>query len=468
MAAAVRSTVRALVAVGLLLGAAGAIAQPAAANSKQTMFFEAPRDLTAAGTTDAGRAAAFKTLTSLGVHALRVNLRWYDVAPAADQSAKPAFDATDPAAYAWGAYAATIDAAKKLGWTVLISPSSPAPKWATEAGTDTVTRPKADEFKLFTQAVAKRFGGANVLYSIWNEPNLDTSLKPQVVGGQFVAGRIYRDLFVAGRDGIRTVTPAAKVLFGELAPSGLVEGRQRPIDFLRDALCVSGKGVFDKTCGKLTIDGVADHPYRSIPGIPKSTDDVTYAVVPRLARALDDFAKAGAIGAEVPIYLTQFGIQSYPDKIFGEPVQDQLEERARAERIAYGNPRVVGFSQYLLSDDVATGPGQYGGFESGLLLADGTPKRTLDAFRLVMDVSPITKAESIWGLVRPTTKATTVTIQRKLGKKTWATFKTVKTRANGTFLVKDKLHSKVEYRYRWKSPTLGTLTSPAVEPYDPS
>ena len=66
----------------------------------------------------------------------------------------------------------------------------------------------------------------------------------------------------------------------------------------------------------------------------------------------------------------------------------QVEYRAISERIAYDNPRVVSFSQYLLrdSDPDPPGPSQYGGFESGLRFADGKPKPSLPAFRLPLAV----------------------------------------------------------------------------------
>ncbi len=88
-----KTTITAVLALflGLVLGA-----QTAAASSKQDVFFEAPRDLTASTATDATRAAAFQRLDELGVKALRINLRWYDVAPARDDANAPAFDATDP------------------------------------------------------------------------------------------------------------------------------------------------------------------------------------------------------------------------------------------------------------------------------------------------------------------------------------------------------------------------------------
>lgn len=453
-----RTAIVAFAALGVvaLAGSAGA-----AASAGQTTFFEAPRDLTAQGTSTQGRVAALNEIASLGIHALRVNLHWYDVAPGRDDAVKPAFDATDPAAYSWGAYGQVIDDAKARGWTVLISPSAGVPKWATASGIDTVTRPKPAEFELFAQAVAKRFAGPKVIWSIWNEPNLLFNLAPQLVDGKYVAGRLYRDLFIAGRKGIRTAQPGATVLFGETAPSSLVADRQKPIAFLRDALCVSRRYKFDAACGRLTIDGVAHHPYRSLPGIPTNTEDVTYHVIPRLTRALDRMAAAGAINAKQGVYLTQFGIQSLPDESFGVPAQRQLEERARAERLAFFDPRVKGFSQYLLSDDLATGPRQWAGSESGLRYAAGAPKPALAGFRLVLDVLPVKGGRvSIWGLVRPATKPTTVIVERRTGKR-FVTWKKLRTDSEGSFVIRDRRRAGAEYRLRWSGPD-GRLNSPAV------
>ena len=60
---------------------------------------------------------------------------------------------------------------------------------------------------------------------------------------------------------------------------------------------------------------------------------------------------------------------------------------AISEHMAYVNPRVAAFSQYLLSDDPPRSDGyKYGGFESGLRSADGKPKPAYEGFRLPLAV----------------------------------------------------------------------------------
>ncbi|MDQ8046649.1 MAG: cellulase family glycosylhydrolase [Solirubrobacteraceae bacterium] len=445
----------------------------AQASSTQTTFFEAPRDLTAPGSTDASRTAAFADFQTLGVKALRINMPWAGVAPTPDSATKPTFDATDPAAYNWGNYATVIDAAKAKGWKVLISLSSPVPKWATAAHTDYVTRPSADEYKLFATAASKRFGGPSVIWSIWNEPNLPTFLMPQVSGGKNVSGTIYRGLYIAGRDGIIAGGQASPtVLFGETAPvGGSHDGRTYPLAFLRSALCLTTKYKLDKSCGtKLTVSGIAHHPYQFSNSALKS-DDVTYRNLSKLPTFLDKAAKGGAIQAKAPIYLTEFGIQSKPDRLLGVSQQKQLELRARVEREAYANTRIRGFSQYLLTDDNSTGTclSCYGGFETGLRLAIGDKaKLSFKAFELTLDAEPSSnknsKKVSLWGLVRPATGATTVVVEKRTSSKgTFKTWKKVKTKSNGAFTVSDPTGgTKSQYRYRWTSPT-GKLTSPFVD-----
>ena len=80
---------------------------------------------------------------------------------------------------------------------------------------------------------------------------------------------------------------------------------------------------------------------------------MTIGVLSRLTRALDRATRAGAFTrrSKMPLWLTEFGIQSTPDRYFGVSLAKQVEYRAIAERMAWSNPRVRAFSQYLLRDD---------------------------------------------------------------------------------------------------------------------
>ena len=178
------------------------------------------------------------------------------------------------------------------------------------------------------------------------------------------------------------------MLFGETAPVGnsnLVE----PLVFLRRALCLSSSYERNKGCRKLRMEGYAHHAY-SRKGKPtfRSIDknEVSIGSLDRLVKALDKAAKAGAIKKNRPIYLTEFGVQSYPDKLAGVPKKKQPEFYAASEHIAYVNRRVKAFSQYLMRDDQprkSSNPlERYGGFETGLRTSKGSKKPAYNGFML--------------------------------------------------------------------------------------
>ena len=377
------------------------LAAPAAASPTQSMTFEAPRDLLNPTT----RPTAFAELQSLGVRSLRVVLTWALVAPGADQAQRPDFEPTDPDAYAWGEYDPLMEAAKALDWPVLLTISGPVPKWATKAKLDNVTRPDPNAFAAFVTAAGRKYGEQVNTWAIWNEPNQPQFLRPQFSrGGQATSPGLYRQLYLAGQRGLANAGQGGdRVLIAETSPRGT--GRVvAPLSFLRGMLCLDSSYKRRAKCSPLRAAGYAHHAYTTRQGpffVPPGKDDVTIGVLSRLTTALDRAQKAGAITSRLPIYLTEFGIQSTPDTQSGVSLAKQVEYRAISERIAYANPRVAAFSQYLLRDSDPTGPKQYGGFESGLRFADGRLKPSLPAFRLPLAVEHSGTKAAIWGLVRP-------------------------------------------------------------------
>ena len=198
----------------------------------------------------------------------------------------------------------------------------------------------------------------------------------------------------------------------------------------------------------------------------QTDDDVTIGVLGRLVSALDRAAKAGALPAGLPIHLTEFGIQSTPDKIAGVSLARQAAYLAVAEHMAYVNPRVVAFSQYLMSDDPPRSDGyRYGGFESGLRSADGKAKPAYEGFRLPLAVEVYGNNDVLWGLVRPLRAVTKVTIERKPRGKAWRVLKTLNTTSTGVYALKTTHRSGQTYRVRWTSPDGKTYTGPAVQGY---
>ncbi len=122
----------------------------------------------------------------------------------------------------------------------------------------------------------------------------------------------------------------------------------------------------------------------------------------------------------MPIYLTEFGVNSKPNKFEGVSAAKQAEYDAIAEHMAYDNPRVAAFSQYLLKDDPIGGPfsasaiGGFVGFQTGLEYVSGEHKPLYNGFPVPLTVTKRGHGFSLWGLVRPTTGVTKATVLVKL------------------------------------------------------
>ena len=465
---ATRSGVVAALAAASLLAAAHPA--PARAAARQPTFFQAPRDLI--GVSAAHRARAFAELRSLGVDALRVVVYWERVAPGPRSPRAPRFDATDPRSYDWSAYDPAIAEAHALGWRILLTVSGPVPRWTTAAHRDNVTRPDPLLFQRFMTAVARHYGAEVSLFSIWNEPNHPAFLRPQYTARHRPASPgLYRSLWEAGYRGLVLGGIARpRVLFGETAPTGSPHD-VAPITFLKDALCLDDDYRMASTCRRLPAFGYAHHAYTTPAGPfwrPPSPDDVTIGALSRLARALDRAARAGAVRRDLPIYLTEFGVQSRPNRWLGVSPQRQAEFDAISEMIAWENPRVAAFSQYLLRDDVTVdrpGASLHGlgtGFQTGLEYANGRRKPLFDGFRLPLAVIRRGRHVTLWGLVRPAHGATTVTVLVKRSRRSrFTTLARRRTGPRGCWTMRSPVVG-VAWRVQWRSPHGTRYEGPAI------
>ncbi len=481
---ALRIRTLSLVALACAVACACAVgAAPAVASHNQAMFFEAPRDLLEV--TPAARAKALAQLQRLGVKGLRVELDWGRVAPGADSSKRPNFDATNPASYNWNGYDQLLGEAQRLHWQVLLTVTSPVPKWATAGHKDFVTSPDDRQFEEFMTAVGKHYAGIVSLYAIWNEPDHPAFLRPQFKSnGMPASPRIYRGLFEAGYEGLKAAgISKPKVLMGETAPFGYDKVNVRregsrallhdvaPLAFLRETLCLNTQYRKSATCGMLPAYGYAHHAYttgQGPPYRPPEADDVTIGVLSRLSSALDRAAAAHAIPARLPIYLTEFGIQSFPNRILGVSWAKQAEYDAISEKIAWSNPRVAAFSQYLLRDDPLGGPpgasvhGGFVGFQTGLETVNGVRKPLYAAFPVPLVVSRQGHGFSLWGLVRPAEGATQVKLLvQPRGSSSYRTLKVVQTNSSGYWTLRSSVQG-MHWRVSWRSPSGVAYNGPPI------
>jgi hypothetical protein len=474
-----RTLLLSLIASGLLLSTAGAT--QALASQSQITYFEGSAVLLNPAT----RPHALEQLQFLGVKALRVELNWEAVAPEPKSATTPNFEAASPTGYAWGQYAVLLAEAQRLHWPVLLTVTAPAPRWATSNHkAPYVTRPDPEDFEKFMTAVAREFGSEVSVYSIWNEPNESVFLMPQwSSSGAPVSGRIYRGLYQAGYAGLQAAGLAhPKVLFGETAPVGYdsVKGllrRERakallhpvaPLAFMREALCLNAKYKKSSSCSELQMSGYAHHAYTLPAGpkyIPPEKDNVTIGSLSRLSNALNLAAGARAIPANVPIYLTEFGVQSKPNKYLGVSPAKQAEYDAICERIAYENPRVAAFSQYLLKDDPLGGPEPGASFQTGLEYVNGSAKPLYSGWPVPLTVTKRKHGVALWGLVRPSSGATTVTILVKgKGAKHYKTLRTAATNSRGYWSLSSSTPGQY-WRVRWTSPSGVKYEGPPISAY---
>jgi hypothetical protein len=234
-----------------------------------------------------------------------------------------------------------------------------------------------------------------------------------------------------------------------------------PLAFLRDALCLDGRYRRERSCGPLQAVGYGHHAYAKAVDpnyVAPGADNVTLGALGRLESALDRAASAGALKKRLPIFITEFGVQSYPNRRLGVPVATQAIYDAIAEHIAWADERVAAFSQYLLRDDPLGGPpgssasGGFVGFQTGLEYADGAPKPLYAAWPVPLTVTGTGGGVSLWGLVRPASGATRVTVLvRAPGARDFSVWRVLGTESLGYWHASAPIRGAI-WRVRWRSP----------------
>jgi hypothetical protein len=465
-----RAKLIALIISATLLCAGALGATPAFASHDEPVFFEAPNALL----TQATRAKTITQLQSLGVHALRVIIYWRDVAPSPNRKQRPSFDQASPSAYDWAAYDPLIAAAQALHWKILLTVSGPVPRWATPHGEDIYSDPNATDFGKFMEAVGRHYGTKVKLFSIWNEPNEPGFLRPQYVHGKLASASIYRGLFLAGYKGLEASDhfSGMTVLMGETSPTGVVsQGVPAPLAFLRGVLCLNSSYRPVGHCALLPADGYAQHPYSNSRGpfwVPPA-DDITMGTIGRLVTALNRAAAVHAIRPGLSVYITEFGVQSVPNPFSGVSLAQQAEYLAISEHIAWENPRVASFGQYLLRDDHPAGR-RVVGFQTGLETYKGAAKPAYDGFRLPLTVTRTTiTGVSFWGLVRPATGDTHIVLQYSAnGGGSWHGLAREQTSGAGAWSGGGRFVAGRLWRVRWVSSNGQAFTGAPTRAYSSS
>jgi Cellulase (glycosyl hydrolase family 5) len=446
------------------------LAASAHASPRQVMSFEAPEELL----DDARRAATLDEIRAFGVTQIRQVVFWQSYAPRPKSKRRPRFNASNPDAYPAGTWArldSIVAEAQLRGIDVMLTPTGPGPKWATASKKDNLTRPSAMHFGQFVTALARRYGDAISMWSVWNEPNQPQFLLPQYRKGKPYSPRLYRGLYRAAYKAIRSVRANRRdrILIGETSPRGN-ENIVHPLRFLRGMACLNGAYKKSRGCSRLPADGYAHHAYTTRSGprfVPDHAADVTIGVLDRLVRALDRAGRARGLPSRLRIYLTEFGIQSEPDRISGVSFERQPAYYAIAEHMAYVNPRVALFSQYLMRDDLPREEGyRFRGFESGLRRSNGQRKPAYRAFPNPLAVERYGGTDVLWGLIRPQEGVTRVTVEvRRKGQRRWRRLRTLNTTERGVFGLRATHRDDQRYRVRWTSEAGKRYTGPSIRSY---
>ncbi len=124
-----------------------------------------------------------------------------------------------------------------------------------------------------------------------------------------------------------------------------------------------------------------------------------------LAKYLDRAAHARRLPPKLPIFSTEFGLQSNPpDSTVSTTPSRQAALINEKEEYSYRYGRLKSYSQYLLHDDPAR-PGprslRWSGFQTALRFPNGKKKPAWSAYRFPLVVHRRRAGVRVWGRVRP-------------------------------------------------------------------
>ena len=250
-------------------------------------------------------------------------------------------------------------------------------------------------FAAFLQQLARAYPYVRD-FVVYNEPNYGVFWQPQFdAEGRSVAGAAYEQLLAASYDALKAIDPRIVVIGLGLAPHGNDDPQARnpsasPVVFIRDL------GAAYRRSGRVRplMDALAYHPYPA-----SSTNDVTttqgwphagVADLGRIKQAVwDAFQDTGQPTFEsgLTLKVTEIGWQaSVPASAIGsyrgrENVRttdeaSQARIYAQIVRTLACDPVVTDVLFFHLIDEP-----DLGGFQSGLIRADGSHRPSFDAVR---------------------------------------------------------------------------------------
>ncbi len=253
------------------------------------------------------------------------------------------------------------------------------------------------QFASYTAALARSLPSIRDVI-VGNEPNLNTFWLPQFgPNGSDLAAPAYLNLLAQTYDTLKRVSSAINVLGGTVSPRGSDRpGTRRdthsPTKFIRDL------GAAYRASGRTrpVMDSFAFHPYMASSRIsPDETHErsstITLADYSKLVDVLGDaFDGTAQPGSKLPIYYTEFGVQTQvPDDKLADyqdlrspSALDAVDDATQADyyeqalQLASCQATIKALFIFHTVDE-----SDLSGWQSGLYYADLSPKGSLEPFR---------------------------------------------------------------------------------------
>jgi hypothetical protein len=299
---------------------------------------------------------------------LKTTVYWFNVAPRRPANAASPFDP----AYQWQDLDEFVRHAADRDIEVMLTIWG-TPRWAGPRR-NAMPRRLAD-LTNFSRALATRYSGRVRgfpfvrFYSVWNEPNLNLFLTPQLVGKRSVAPANYARLYRASYAGIKAGSRSALVAIGETSARGLTTSASHTPGRFAELL--------SKTRPRLRFDAWAHHPYPTTHTQPPTQrvkwPNVSMTSLPRFGASLDRWFKR----RNIPLWITEYGHETRPEDRRGVPYSTQASFLRTAIGMARRNPRVNMLIWFAMRDS------EENLWQSGLLTRFGLEKPAFDLFSVL-------------------------------------------------------------------------------------
>jgi hypothetical protein len=394
--------------------------------------------------------------TGAGIALLEID--WASVEP---RPPAAGFDPTNPAApnYSFG----YVDAIVRQFAGTGIAPAflvTDAPRWAEAPGGPSeleaagAWEPNAAAFGQLATALARRYSGSYPdpgsigralprvrYYQAWAEANFSIHLAPQWInqGGAWVPASpgIYRNMLNAFYAGIKSAHPDNVVIStgtgpygddpGPYDPANPQHNRMRPVEFVRNMLCLHGQALRAMSCpNPAHFDVLAHDPYDfSSPTTPAVLpDDASAPDIGKLGRVANRAVRLGLAQPRTHkrLWVTEFSWDSNPPNPSAISLATQARWLEQAFYV-YWREGVDTAVWYLVRDQACCAYNT--SYYSGLYFRNGAPKPAAEAYRFPF----VVMGSTAWGMSPRSGK---VSVQRQRGGR-WRTLFRVGVASGGVF-----------------------------------